>query len=207
MSFHRLPFCLILLGLALPASAQQAGTPPPVEVPTPPVTATPPTSVVADRLTFLLSGYEYFPTRVDLDAVGSADEIAAQLRTFALDEAARPSLRLRAVDALGYYDDEATVALLTRLCTEPPQPDLERRKLRTAGLLQHHAITALARAKRADAVPVLETVFATHDTQLTLTAVHALGKHGGEEGRAALARLAEQSQDKMVTRELRKWVP
>lgn len=208
---NRLVVGLLLLGFAAPAAAQEASTPvvdtPEVTSPTKPAT-TPPAaadSSVADRVTFLLSGYEFFPTRADLDGVATADVVAAQLRAFVDDEDARSSLRLRALDALGYYDDEATVALLTRLSTEPAKADLPRRKLRTAGLLRHHAITALGQSKRAEAVPVLEAIVAEQDLQLTLTVIHALGKHGGKEGVAALSRIGAGSESAMVRREVQKW--
>ena len=82
-----------------------------------PVTAEVPQQSVKDRLAFLLSGYEYFPTRADLDVVGSPDVVAAELRGMALDETGRPSLRLRATDALGYYGDAESVTLLGKLVT------------------------------------------------------------------------------------------
>ena len=206
----RLPIALLLFALAVPASAQQAESPtsPDQEVPqtTKPTTPEVEEPSVEKKVVFLLSGYEYFPSRADLDAVAGADEISALLRGFALDEDLRPSLRLRAVDALGYYDDDETTKLLVELSTTAPKADLPRRKLRTAGLLRHHAITALARSKKAESVSVLESIFAEDEVQLTLTVVHALGKHGGKEGREALRRLSSQSDHKIVQREAAKWV-
>ena len=164
-----------------------------------------PTQSVSERLKFLLSGYEYFPSRADLDAVADPAEVAAQLRGFAEDADARPTLRLRAVDALGFYDDGQTVAYLRKLATTPTNKDLPRKKLRTAGLLRHHAISALVRSQRDNAVGTLRGVLDEKDTQLTLTVIHAYGKHGGEPGRQALAKLAETAELPIIRREARKW--
>lgn len=159
-----------------------------------------------ERIVFLLSGYEYFPTRADLDAVAPAAEVAAILRGVAADVDGRPTLRLRAVDALGYYDDESTVAFLGALVGTAPAADLPRRKLRTAGLLRHHAVTALARSQRGAAVAAIEPLLGARDVQLALTAVDALGKHGGAQGRALLAQAAESSPHDLVRREAARWV-
>lgn len=203
---QRLSTLLLFTCLAVPVAAQQAEPPPTADPPPTPVVVDAPTKSLQDRVVFLLSGYEYFPTRADLDAAGSPVEIAALLRTMAVDIDARPSLRLRAVDALAHYDDQETVDLLTKLVTEEPAADLQRRKLRTAGLLRHHAITSLAKVRQQASVAILEQVTETGDVQLTLTVIHALGKHAGEEGREALNRLLAQSENKMVRREAAKWV-
>lgn len=195
------------------AVAQDAPTPTvsPVEepvgaaVPTPTPTQTPAASL-ADRIAFLLSGYEFFPTRADLDAAGPAGQVAPLLRGFATDLDARPTLRLRAVDALGYYDDPATIELLTRLAQDPPAADLPRKKLRTAGLVRHHAISSLATARAGEAVPVLEQLLAADDVQIVLTVVDALGKHCGAPGRAVLTNLVDSTADAVVRREARRWV-
>lgn len=203
---HRIALALVLTALAAaPVAAQEVDVPTPTENPGP-VKAEVPTQTPRERIVFLLSGYEYFPTRADLDAVAPAKEVAGLLREMAANVDERPSLRLRAVDALGFYDDPDTVGMLTRIVTEEPKADLPRRKLRTAGLLRHHAITALARSQGPKAVPILETIFASNDTQLTLTVVDALGKHGSKEGREALTRLLSESQDKIVRREAARWV-
>lgn len=203
---HKLSFVLALTLLPSGVAAQDAPVGDPTDTPQTPVTADVPKQSAEDRVVFLLSGYEYFPTRADLDEVGPASEIAAILRGLATNDDGRPTQRLRAVDALGYYDDAETLALLTNLATTTPKTDLPRRKLRTAGLLQHHAITSLARATKSKSVPVLEPVLMGDDVQLTLTTIHALAKHAGKDGLEALRRLLDESQNKIVVREARKWL-
>lgn len=161
---------------------------------------------VRARVIFLLSGFEYFPTRAHLDEVASAEEVSAVLRSLATDPAGRPTQRLRAVDALGYYDDAETVALLTSYVGGLPTDGLTRHQLRTANLLQHHAITSLAKSQRGESVGTLEPILAGDDLQLTLTAVHALAKHGQKAGLAALKSLRDNTSDLRLKREIAKWV-
>lgn len=205
----------ILLGLAAPLSAQEldngasvVGTTGPAkpQVNPPKDTTTTPNQTPRERVTFLLSGYEFFPTRADLDAVAPAAEVSAILRDMATQADGRPTQRLRAVDALGFYDDEASVSLLKSLVTSEPKEGLSRRELRTAGLMRHHAITAYVRSQRGASAELLEPILAGDDVQLTLTAIHALGKHGSDEGRAALATLKANTTNKVLLRELAKWV-
>lgn len=159
-----------------------------------------------ERVVFLLSGYEYFPTRADLDAVAPAEEISALLRAMAEDEDRRPTQRLRAVDALGHYDDEVTVELLTRIATSAPKKELRGRKARTANLLQHHAITSLAKSLDEEAVPALTPLLDSDDLQIQLTVIHALGKHGGKPARTKLAALKRRTDNSVIRRELARWV-
>lgn len=205
----------LLVG-SIPASgsfAQEAGQPVP-EVPTAtttPETATPapeqtvPQQSVEERLLFLLSGYEYFPTREDLDEVAKADVVVAALLGFAADEDRRNTLRLRAIDALGLYDHPDAVAYLGALVADPLDK-LSRKQLRVGTLMKHHAITSLARARKEAAVPQIAPILASEDVQLRLTAISALGKHGGRSGRAALSALQKTEKSDFVQRELRKWV-
>jgi len=162
-------------------------------------------AVLTKKLTFMLSGYEYFPSRKDLDGLASADVVTAKLRTFADDTSMRPSLRLRAVDALGYYDDEATVAYLRALVDRPTET-LPTDQQRVGNLVRHHAIVALAKAVGPDALDDLEPFLKGDDLQLRLTAINAIGKHGGKAGHTLLEKLLKNEDNPAALREIRKFV-
>lgn len=207
---------VLLLVCAAPLSAQQAGsgggdiptTPATPTIPDPQTAQTPqtPDASTRDRVIFLLSGYEFFPTRAQLDEVAPAAEVSAILRDLATAVDGRPTQRLRAVDALGYYDDAATVALLESYVGGLPTDGLTRHQLRTANLLQHHAITAYAKSQQGKSVQALEPILAGDDLQLTLTAINALAKHGKAPGLAALKSLRDNTSNIQVQREIGKWV-
>lgn len=192
--------------VATSATAQEAVvTTPETPTPTPTPPQSEPESSVEERLKFLLSGYEYFPTRADLDAVAGPEVVVATLLGFAADEDARTTLRLRAVDALGHYDSPESVAYLGALVGSSLDA-LPRKQLRVRSLLKHHAITSLARTRTKAAVPRIAAVLAADDVQLRLTAIHALGTHGGDDGRAVLRSHLDLEKSDFVRRELRKWL-
>lgn len=195
------------VGLASPVGAQETGD---AEVPTvdgPPEQkpAEVPQRSVQQRLEFLLSGYEYFPTREDLDELGDAETIAGLLRAMAGDEDARNTKRLRAVDALGYYDDAESIALLKSLI-EPLPEKLPRRQIRIGTLLRHHAITAYARSQKGEAIELLEPLLVDDEIQIRLTAISALGKHGGKQGLQVLKAAHDAEENPTVRRAMAKWV-
>lgn len=203
-----------LAGLALmasPALAQDApGDSPSQATPEVPATSQPPAvgqqadlAKVRARVEVLLSGYEYFPTRADLDAVASADVMAPLLRELAQREGERPSLRVRAVDALGFYEDAATQSFLLELAARPTE-GVPKKQLRVARSMRHHAITSYARATGERALAGLEPLLADEDLQIRLTVISALGKHGGAPGEAKLRELAAADNDPITARELRK---
>lgn len=189
------------------AFAQEAERPGTIVPDGPPVQAEPqpPKPSIEERVTFLLSGYEYFPTRADLDAVAKPDVMVPLLVALARDADKRNTLRLRAVDALGYYDDEASGELLLELARVEPD-ELPRKKRRIAVLLKHHAITSLARARKEAAVEDLAPLLKDEDVQIRITVVNAFGKHGGASGKAKLADLVTHESHGAVKRELNKWV-
>jgi HEAT repeat protein len=129
-----------------------------------------------ERLLFLLSGYEFFPSRDELGEAPDA-ELSATLREVAADATLRPSLRARAVTALGYFDDDATADALTRWANV----DMRRvkPKLRPgADAMRHRAIAALARARGARALPTLAALFSHDDLQVRVSALRAAGSVG-----------------------------
>lgn len=163
------------------------------------------TAELRDRITFLLSGYEFFPTRDDLDRLASADEVTEVLIDLVQDDDASVMHRLRAVDALGYYDSPRVAAFLRKLTRGAEEAGFQA-NARHSALMQHHAITALARSKRGESVSDLEPFLAGSDLQLKLTAIVALGKHGKDDGRERLRTLVESDDNKHVQREARKFL-
>jgi hypothetical protein len=162
---------------------------------------------VEERLAFSLSGYEYFPKRAELDQIADAATIVGLLLKMASDEAGRPMLRLRAVDALGLYQDEAARAQLKVWALGELPKDLVIEEERMRSSVRHRAIMGVARSMGEGATPVLKPLLKHEDLQIQLTTVSALGSYGGESGRAELARLKTSEKDPILLRELRKHVP
>lgn len=162
---------------------------------------------LTERLGFLLSGYEYFPDRATLDKEGSAAEVVAVLLAMSADGKQRPAIRVKAIDALGYYDEAAGVARLRVLAMSAPSDKLPVAELRLADSMRHHAIAALARALGERAVGELKLLLGDGDLQIQLTAVSALGKYGGAAGRAALVELSESTTHPILMREIKKHIP
>lgn len=214
------------LGLASSASAQTADLPngptipageaaddkvepvtsaTPVDPTAPPETGPQTPEEMRERLIFLLSGYEFFPSRDDLDKVGGADEIVSILVDIVRDADGTAMHRLRAVDALGFYDEPAAAQFLRKLVKGAKAAGVEA-SARHSVLMQHHAITAIARSQRDEAVADLEPFLVGSDLQLKLSAVVALGKHGKDDGRERLRALIESDDNKHVQREARKYL-
>ncbi len=158
----------------------------------------------AERLRFLLSGYHYFPTQEDLLKVAEADEVAGMLRTIAQDIDERPTMRMKALDALMYFNDAATLVYVEHIALNDPAAPEEL--LRTEQLMQHHAIMTFAKLKKKDSVPSLEKLLSHNDIQVQMTAISALGKHGGQPGLQALKKAAPKAELPAVKREFRKYV-
>lgn len=161
------------------------------------------TDQVEKRLVFALSGYHAFPTRAELDAIADADTITRMLRRFATSTDQRPSMRTRAVDALGYYDDAETREFLEALIEEPSSSGASER---VADLMRHHAITSLAKAHGDAAVETLAPLLDSDDFQIKMTTVVALAKHGGAQAKKRLRALREETDDRMIRREIDKYV-
>ncbi len=160
-------------------------------------------SQVDARLTMLLSGYESFPTRVELDALAGAGEITRRLIAMTADGALAPHLRLRAIDALGMYPEPdsrgALRAIAGRETAQAP-----RAQLRVARAMRRHAVLALARAGGAEELGALTPLLSHADFQLQMTAVSAIGKHTGAPGKPALRTLRDRTTDPVLLAELRK---
>lgn len=162
---------------------------------------------ITERLDFLLAGYEYFPDRATLDREGSAEEVIAALLGMLDDAKTRPALRIKVVDALGYYGEAASLARLRPLALTAPAAELPVAELRLADSMRHHAIVSLGRASGEAAAGELAALLRDKDLQIQLTAVSALGKHGGQAGRQALIELDKTATSPILKREIKKHIP
>ncbi len=128
-----------------------------------------------ERIRFLLSGYEYFPSRADLEKV--TPDAPTILMEFANAPGELPSTRLRALDALGLFEQDNRVASFFE--TMLAQGKNQEKYLR-------HAITSSLKACGTQALPWVQPYLQHTDTQMRISAVYALGRLGGKEGVAML---------------------
>lgn len=198
-------------------SAQQA--PQPVEQQGPKVELgqpqTAPTSAdkaqakaIKEKISFLLSGYEYFPDRAELDAVGNPALVGAALLSLFHDEAQSVTLRLRALEAMGYYQERWSEELLLGLLKQASTTQ-DKQQLRFERAVRRRAALGLAKAHGAQSVPTLDALLRSpqEDLQLKMTIVSALGKHGGKPGMLSLERLRrDASADETLRQEALKYV-
>ena len=202
-----------LLGLTLlatmcfgtAASAQVVPTPP--QKNDPQITKTTPAKYTAkqkDRVLFLLSGYEYFPKRADLDKIGNAAQIGTILLNIAQDQKVNTVRRIRAIDAMGHYDTNATNAYLSSSLGQSTANIKDKGTLRLVMAQRHHAATSLARGAKDKALPTLKPLLNHKDFQLRLTAISAIGKHCGAKGKATLRAFAKTNKDPVIAKQLRK---
>lgn len=162
---------------------------------------------VRERVEFLLSGYEYFPTRADLDGVAVAERMAPLLRDLSVDVSKSPVLNNRAVNALAYYQDADTIAHLRTLALTPAsQVTSDRKRLRAARSRRYQAIVSYARAAGEQSLGDMEVLMAADDLQIRLSAISATGKHLGKKGKGVLETLLASETDPVVLRELNKHV-
>lgn len=148
---------LVLAGSTVSAQDTEA----PVEI----------TQAESSKVELLLSGYEYFPTREDLEKASSnAQEILIQI---AENEEALPSTRLRAVDALGLFkEDIKTAAFFEKTLHRGGQDKA----------IVRHAMTSSLKAFGQQALPWVQPYLGHQDLQMRISAVHAVGRLGGVEG-------------------------
>ncbi|MGM0558337.1 MAG: HEAT repeat domain-containing protein [Myxococcota bacterium] len=158
---------------------------------------------VESQLVFALSAYHAFPTRAELDDIADPSTITRLLRRFATSDETRPSMKTRAVDALGFYDDDTTREFLEEIIDRPESVGTSAR---VADLMRHHAITSLARAHGDAAVETLAPLLDADDFQIRMTTVVSLGKHGGARAHERLRELRRETDDRMMTRQIDKYV-
>jgi hypothetical protein len=153
------------------------------------------TDAQRSTITFMLSGYEYFPTRADLEAVTpAAPQVLAALSQ---DEAQLPSLRVRAIDALGLFSDDPVAALHFEGV------------LATGGLEEtylRHSLTSSLKAFGPRALPWVEPYLAHADVVTRVDAAYALQRFGGDDGVELLRLRKSAESDPFVRGELTKLV-
>jgi len=123
----------------------------------------------------LLSAHCSFPTREELVAI-SADAPALLMEIFN-DPNALPSVRMRALDALGYFNTPETESFLVYLLENHGQ--LETRHL-------HHAITAYGKVAGERSIPAVRGFLEHADVQVRMTVIDALRSFAGQPGRELL---------------------
>jgi HEAT repeat protein len=158
---------------------------------------------VRKRLEFLLSGYEYFPSRADLDRLAPPEVIIGLLQAMVDETDLRPTLRLRAIDALSLFEPGAVRGfLLAILATDLNK--VPASELRVADLMRHRAINSLARLDGEAAVEALLPFLDDADLQIRLTAISALGQFAGQPGKKAIEDLKRRDSHPAVQREINK---
>lgn len=148
-----------------------------------------------EKITLLLSGYHYFPTREKLEA--ESPNAPAILIAIAEDGAHLPSLRIQAIRALGLFSDDATAATWFE------------RRLHEARLpedLLRHALTASLRGFGERALPWVEPYLGHPDEQMRLSAVNAIGKLAGAPGRLVLEQRREMELDQRVIQDMDRFI-
>lgn len=129
-----------------------------------------------NKIVFILSGYEYFPTREDLDRL-SADA-PNLLMAIAEDTTVKPSTRIQAIRALALFPESDTAALyLQKVLQEGGQR--EDKYLRAA-------MTSTLRGFADRGLDWVEPYMAHPDVHMRLSAFNTIGKLGGERGKQLL---------------------
>jgi len=205
MRIKELLVMLPLVLLPLAATAQVKGDLPVGTTPTTTPAPELPKQTAHERIRFLLSAYHLFPTPEQFATAGTEAEVSQILREMTQDPNMVPSFRLRAMDALAFYGDDLTLALLEHTISTPTddQPENERG---TANLLRHHAIMSFAKLRGEAALPALEPLLVGKDLQLKLTAISAVGKQCGLAGVTRLRKLRTSDEHRAVQHEIRKFI-
>lgn len=155
-------------------------------------------ATIRERIVWTFSGYHASTEPGPLLEFGPRAGVIAALKDLASDADMRPSIRLRAVDALGRIGGDEATAFLESILEESPSANDDRER-RIAELLRMHAISSLGRIlDDARATERLEALWPEADVQTRLTIVETLGTHAGSPGRDALGRLVELAEEQIV---------
>ena len=203
---HMLPIILLLSLCTTTLHAQEIKTSPTtpnktLKTQVPQIKTTPKQQ---ERVVFLLSGYEFFPKRADLDKVGSAKEITSILLSIAQNPKQSTLQRIRAIDAMGYYNMAFTNAYLVQRINVDLKTVASKGQRRFARSQRHHAILSIARAQGELALPMMQKMMSHSNFQVRLTAIDAIGKHCGKKGKATLKKLQKADKNPVVQRMLKK---
>ncbi len=158
-----------------------------------------------EQLLFWLNSYHGAPSGEQLEALGEPAAVARALREICADVGLRPSLRVRAIDGLGFFDEPSTAAFLQEIVAAP-QRAIESPRRSTAERFQRHAMLSFARIEGPAAVETLEPFLEADDLQLRISAVEAIGRFGGQAGRLRLERLASQVDHPVLERKIEAFV-
>lgn len=185
---HLITLALAVLAcatFALPLAAQDA---PAADEPAPPADSAPSAADLEQRVRVLLSGYDYFPTREDLDAVAPA--VPAILVAIYNDPESRPTTKGRCIDALGYYgDDETARQFLEYIIANADSDEIPSGHV-------HKALTSYTKAFGDQAIEVVAPFLEHRDEQLRITASVAIAKSTGRAGKELVrARLQLEKND------------
>ncbi|MEL6181996.1 MAG: hypothetical protein AAFS10_23755 [Myxococcota bacterium] len=128
-----------------------------------------------NKIMLLLSGHDYFPTHSDL--LAATPKARAILFAIATDANALPSHRIRAIDALGLFPEDDSLAQFLEQALN--QTDLRPTFAR-------HYINTSLKVFHEQAVPWVAPHLNNPDLQTQLTVIHSLGLFGGNSGREVL---------------------
>ena len=148
-----------------------------------------------DSIVLLLSGFEYFPTRTELEAV--TPEAASILVAISQDKSNKPSLRLRAIDALGLFNNP--------VAAQHFEASLAQGKMEEVYL--RHSITASLKAFGQTALPWVHPYIDHNDPNIRLDAAHAITRFGGADGLGMIRARQRIEQDPFVRSQLIKLDP
>lgn len=158
-----------------------------------------------ERVTVLLSGYEYFPSRLDFDKVGDEKIVLDILESFADDQTLRPSQRIRAIDALGFYKAKRTQVFLKKKIEGKINTKDSLVLQRTQRRIKAHAVTSYAKAFKKTGLTFLKNLAQKEDIDMKLSAIYGIGKHCGKEGRVVLQSLKKKEKNTAALRAIRKF--
>lgn len=158
-----------------------------------------PASAAAERqrVELLLSAYEGFPKAADFLKV--CDEPGTVMIDIATDPASKPHIRLGALSAMALFPDQRVWDLYLL--------EIKAGSANPAPRAIHQVLGGLALGFGPRAVPVLRQALAHADTQVRMTAAHALGTVGTQEARDAIRTQAERESDPVVVKYLLDQVP
>jgi HEAT repeat protein len=150
-----------------------------------------PADQAEQQIVLLLSGYDYFPSRAKIESVSAnAPEI---LIAISKDKARLPSLRSRAIDALGLFAGHPRVAQHFEATLAAGQLD---------EVALRHSLTSSLKAFGDRALPWVAPYLDHKDPVVRLDAAHAIGRLGGVDGAELIRTRTAVERDDFVRAQL-----